>query len=260
MIGTVRNLGRMLGLGGRCAVLPTELTIFHITHHKAGSQWVNRILHTLAYDRLVLPEVECAQFLNKPLVPGGVYPTVYVTREQFESVELPKNWKRFVVIRDLRDTLVSLYFSIKHSHPILTDKTRERRATLTDLSVEEGLLHVTENLMAGIAQVQWSWVAAKEKLIKYEELLEHDEEIFAELLLRGCRLEVDPLRFREVIRQNRFEARSGRKPGEEDLKSHERKGVSGDWQNHFTDRITRAFKNRFASLLVATGYEKGFNW
>ena len=71
---------------------------------------------------------------------------------------------------------------------------------------------------------------------------------------------LDPGRFRDVIRENGFEARSGRKPGEEDLKSHERKGVSGDWKNHFTDKIAKSFKARFASLLVATGYEKGFNW
>jgi lipopolysaccharide transport system ATP-binding protein len=251
----------MLGLGGTKKADPAELTVFHITHHKAGSQWVNRVLHALAFDRLVQPEVECAQFLNKPIVPGGVYPTVYVTREQFDSVELPPHWKRFVVIRDLRDTLVSLYFSIKHSHPILTDKNRERRAMVTDLGVEDGLLYVTENLLAGVAQVQWSWVAAKERLIKYEDLLERDEEILADVLLRECKLAVDPARFHEVIQQNRFESwTKGRTRGTEDLGSHERKGIAGDWRNHFTDKIAKSFKNRFASLLVATGYETGFNW
>jgi len=250
----------MLGLGGKKAD-PAQLTIFHITHHKAGSQWINRILHALAFDRLVQPEVECAQFLNKPLVAGGVYPTVYVTREQFDSVQLPEHWKRFVVIRDLRDTLVSLYFSIKHSHPILSDKNRERRAMVTDLGVEEGLLYVTENLLAGVAQVQWSWVAAKEELIKYEDLLENDEEILARVLLHQCKFDVDPGRFHEVVQQNRFESwTKGRSRGTEDLGSHERKGIAGDWRNHFTDKIAKSFKNRFASLLVATGYEKGFNW
>ena len=275
---TAQSLPSRLGIGRRMRALVREPldalravrkrfkrevvppAVFHITHHKAGSQWVLRILHDLVRERYVQPEVECRQFLNNPLVGSGVYPTVYVTREQFDSVPVPKPWKRFVVIRDIRDTLVSLYFSIKHSHPVLTDKTRERRATLNDLSVEDGLLHVTENLMAGVAQVQWSWVAAKERLIKYEDLLERDEEIFADVLLRDCRLPVDPLTFRRVIEENRFEARSGRKPGEEDLGSHERKGVVGDWRNHFTDKIAKSFKNRFASLLVATGYEKGFNW
>ncbi len=258
MLGAVRGLGRVLGLGAKTQ--PAELTVFHITHHKAGSQWINRILHSLAYEKLVLPEVECVQFLDKPIVHGAIYPTVYITREQFESVKLPPHWKRFVVIRDIRDTLVSLYFSLRHSHPMISNKNRERRAIVSDLGFEEGMLYVTENLLAGVAQVQWSWVAAGEELIKYEDLLERDEEILARVLLRECKLSVDPGRFRDVIRENRFEARSGRKPGEEDLKSHERKGVSGDWKNHFTDKIAKSFKARFASLLVATGYEKGFNW
>jgi hypothetical protein len=260
MLDAIRCLGRVLRLGGRHTPDTRLPTVFHITHHKAGSQWVHRILHALAYDRLVPPEVECAQFLAKPVRAGAVYPTLYITHEQFTSVPLPPNWKRFVIIRDLRDTLVSLYFSLKHSHPLLTDRNRQRRAILRELSVEDGLLYVTEHLLAGPAQVQWSWVAAGEKLIRYEDLLERDEEIFAEVLLRRCQLPVEPARFRQVIRENRFQARSGRPPGQEDLDSHERKGVAGDWKNHFTDRIAKSFKNYFGSLLIATGYETGFDW
>ena len=44
------------------------------------------------------------------------------------------------------------------------------------------------------------------------------------------------------------------------MNSHERKGVSGDWRNYFTDRIAKAVKQWYGSLLVAAGYEKGFNW
>ena len=47
-----------------------------------------------------------------------MYPTVYATQEEFDSVRLPPAWTRFVVIRDLRDTLVSGYFSLRHSHPL----------------------------------------------------------------------------------------------------------------------------------------------
>ncbi len=249
-------LGRLL----RRSAPPRDLTVFHVTHHKAGSQWLLRILHALAHERCVPSEVESAQFLNTPLVPGGVYPTVYVTREQFESVELPKNWKRFVVIRDIRDTLVSAYFSFKHSHPLVHDRAQEQRDFYRSLSVEEGLLHMAKNRMAAVAQMQWSWVAAGEPLIKYEDLLTRDEEILERVLRRGCGLGVSRERFRQVVRENRFQARSGRKPGEEDLGSHERKGVAGDWRNHFTDRIAKAMHERFASLLVATGYETGFKW
>jgi hypothetical protein len=259
MLGAVRGLGRVLGLGH--AAPPALPTVFHVTHHKAGSQWVNRIFHALAYERLVMPEVENTQFLTRPIVPGGLYPTVYVTREQFESVAVPKDSRRFVIIRDLRDTLISLYFSLKHSHPVLHERIQNRRAVLSELNVEDGLVYLIETQLTGIAQFQWSWLHSREELIKYEDLLERDEEILARVLLHGCKLGIDPGRFHEVVRANRFEARTGgRKPGEEDLASHERKGIAGDWRTHFTEKVTKGFKRIYGSVLIATGYEKNFNW
>ena len=92
-------------------------------------------------------------------------------------------------------------------------------------------------------------------------MLRRDEVILRRVLLEHCRIEVSPQKFREVILANRFEARTGgRKPGEEDVHSHERKGVAGDWRNHFTNRVADAFKKRYAELLVATGYERGNDW
>jgi lipopolysaccharide transport system ATP-binding protein len=236
-------------------------TVFHITHHKAGSQWINRIFHALVYERVVFPEVENAQFLTKPIVAGGVYPTVYVTHEQFASIAVPKDSRRFVIVRDIRDTLISLYFSLLYSHPVLHDRIAKRRAALAELSEEEGLVFLIETQLTGIAQFQWSWHAAGDELIKYEDLLTRDEEILARVLLHGRRLNVDPGQFHEVIRENRFEARTGgRKPGEEDLVSHERKGIAGDWRNHFTAAVTKVMKRLYGSVLIATGYEKDFNW
>jgi lipopolysaccharide transport system ATP-binding protein len=62
------------------------------------------------------------------------------------------------------------------------------------------------------------------------------------------------------VNDNSFKNRAGRKPGEEDVTSHYRKGVSGDWQNHFTDNIKAAFKEKFGQILIDTGYEKDMNW
>jgi sulfotransferase family protein len=258
--GGFGKLGILGRLAGWLTRKPDNPTIFHITHHKAGSQWINRIFHALAYDRLVLPEIESRHFLGKPAQAGKIYPTLYVTREQFESVEAPRDSRRFVVIRDLRDTLVSAYFSFKHSHPIVTEWLEGLRATMNQMSVEDGLLHMMDARLFVMAQVQWSWVAAGEELVRYEDLLVRDEEILDRILLRKCGLPVTRARFLEVVRANRFEARSGRKRGEEDIANHERKGIAGDWRNHFTPRVIKEFKGRYGSLLVATGYEKGFDW
>ena len=47
---------------------------------------------------------------------GHIYPTLYVTRDEFETVTVPDPYLKFLVIRDLRDVLVSDYFYWKHSH------------------------------------------------------------------------------------------------------------------------------------------------
>src|SRR5262249_10799430 len=105
MPGSLNGIGGALGLGNgsgprvglwervrrRLTGASGPPTVFHIPHHKSGSQWIHRILLPLAGERLVAPEVENAQFLDRPIEPGKVYPTVYVTREQFDTVRTPPN-------------------------------------------------------------------------------------------------------------------------------------------------------------------------
>jgi lipopolysaccharide transport system ATP-binding protein len=245
--------------------LPDEIAVFHLTHQKAGSQWIHRILHALCYDRLVLPAVESAptherpiegvQFLKRPVVPGKIYPTLYLTREQFDTVRLPRHHRRFVVIRDPRDTLVSAYFSYKVSHKLNSEWMRDCRIELNRVSTEEGLLFVLDNWLPTIATFQWSWVASGEKLTRYEDLLADDEAILERILLRDCRLPVDRDKFLEVVRANRFESwTGGRRRGQEDVASHERKGVAGDWRNYFDASLRRYFRAVTGDLLGVLGY------
>jgi len=93
-------------------------TVFHFTHHKSGSQWIHIFLKSLASNRLVDPANDNAQVLRTPIAPGMIYPTVYVTSYDFAAIpNIPEPNVKFVTIRDLRDTLISLYFSLRYSHP-----------------------------------------------------------------------------------------------------------------------------------------------
>ncbi len=131
-------------------MVSTVPTVFHVTHVKSGSQWVYNILEGCAPGRIVKPRVKVAQFYEDAILPGMIYPTVYVSQPRFEATLRPqnhpsadhqidspayKNWRNFVelqlpikvffVMRDLRDTLVSLYFSLKVSHAIISDNVAE---------------------------------------------------------------------------------------------------------------------------------------
>jgi hypothetical protein len=242
---------------GRAAVP----AIFHVTHWKAGSQWIHKILRECAPDRVVLPQPGNSEFLRAPLRAGAIYPTLYVTTWQFDSVRLPTNWRRFVVVRDLRDTLVSAYFSFRAVHPVLDFRLPAVRAALRWLTPEAGMIYLIDEWLPICADIQESWLEAGERLIRYEDLLEHVSEILEQTLLNECRLPVSRERFREVVLENRFERlTNGRPRGQEDVTAHERKGIAGDWRNVFTERVKEVFKDRYGNLLVSTGYEQDLNW
>ena len=52
----------------------------------------------------------------------------------------------------------------------------------------------------------------------------------------------------------------GRKAGEEDRGSFIRKGVAGDWVNHFGPTAARRFDELAGDALVAVGYEEDRDW
>ncbi len=56
------------------------------------------------------------------------------------------------------------------------------------------------------------------------------------------------------------ERTTGRKKGQEAEHSHLRKGVAGDWRNHFTDVHVKQFKSSYPGLLARLGYEADDNW
>jgi len=236
-------------------------TVVHVTHWKAGSQWMHKILRECAPDRIVEPKLGETQFLLRPLQPGKIYPTAYVTKQQFDSVRLPRNWRRFVIIRDLRDTLVSAYFSIKLSHPVLDWRLAHWRSVLQSSTCDEGLIYLMDEWLPYCGRIQVSWVEAGEPLIRYEDLLTHDLEIFERVLLNECQLPVSRERLREVILSSRFERlANGRERGQENIMAHARKGIAGDWRNYFSDRVKQSFKTRYGGLLIATGYEPDLSW
>src|SRR5688572_18877593 len=82
--------------------------VLHITHWKAGSQWIHRILEQCFPGRIVKLLEAYGHLLNGPIRRSMIYPTVYATREQLGQLVFPCPVRRFVVIRDLRDALVSM--------------------------------------------------------------------------------------------------------------------------------------------------------
>lgn len=63
------------------------------------------------------------------------------------------------------------------------------------------------------------------------------------------------------LRLNSFERSSrGRRPGEADHNNFYRKGIVGDWKNHFSPENIALFKEISGETLIAAGYEQNNDW
>ena len=235
-------------------------TIFHLTVYKAGSQWIHNILLQCAPDRLIPPQIDSAQFVVDDIIPGKIYPTVYLPRSLFYKKSIPGQSKHFVVLRDPRDTLVSAYFSLIASHTEMGNVSVVRRK-LSQMSKEEGFLWMIRRWMPWNALIFETWVKSGEPWIKFEDLLVNDIQILEHTLLEQCKLDVSKEVLHKAIINCRFQMLSGgRLPGVERRDMHYRKGIAGDWENHFTAKVKKTFKRRYGKLLVRAGYETDLKW
>ena len=237
----------------------SQPTIFHITHYKSGSQWVLAVLNEVAKERVVAPQVAANHVTQEPLIPGQIYPCVYLPKPVFLNAAPPENRKVFIVLRDLRDTLVSLYFSVRNSHQMLNPAQQELRDTLRAKDVAEGMLLLMEKRLHVSAEIQKTWMNSEDLQVRYEDLIK-DEHAGFKKIISYCDIQVSDATLKNAIALHSFAKRAGRKPGEEDVNSHHRKGISGDWQNYFDQKLTRQFKNWYGDILIRTGYEKDANW
>lgn len=232
-----------------------------VTHPKSGSQWVAQVLKALEPEHYVPSTVKTAR-LEEPLVADGFYAPVYLPRERVEALLQDAGFEARTVflLRDLRDTLVSHFFSLRYSHPVISENIRNRREHLEQLdSLEEGLLYLMDQALVGFARIQTSWWDSGVPRYRFEDLIDDPQGQFrrmAEDLGLACPAE----RLEQAVLDHSFQARSGRNPGDEDIGSHWRKGVAGDWRHYFTPRVARQFASRFGSVLVQTGYEVDDRW
>lgn len=229
------------------------------------------------------PQIHIGHVRQHPIVRGAIYPTIYLDRSEFDLILNPLksffkynhiairntfNFQimkyptiQFVVIRDLRDTLISLYYSMKYSHPLLTEDYAQKRLRIECLDQEDALIGLIKNFMVRQAQIQMSWLQSHQDIltVRYEDLIRNEYDEF-ERIIDYCQISVSKKRLYEIVKGNSFENFTGRKRGEEDIHSHQRKGIAGDWRNHFTDRIKAIFKKAYGEVLIKTGYERDLNW
>ena len=183
------------------------------------------------------------------------------------------------IIRDGRDVAVSwAHHAWNHAKQDggVQDVSSEKLAKRDRYRADPQTFLKEESLFVGgeLAEVAENW--AKTVRRAREDGLEYFDGNYAEvryedLLERPYQQVYDLLRFLEAdasdevvetcVKKTDFQTLSkGRSRGEENSSSAIRKGVSGDWENVFTEEDKTIFKRAAGDLLVELGYEKNHDW
>jgi len=222
---------------------------------------------------------------------------LFYVNADYRYVSSLSNFKGFHVVRDPRDIIVSGYFSHRYSHSTANwEKLILHREQLEKVSKEEGLLLEMEFSRQFLEEMyHWNYNLPNVLELKMEDIIQNPYESFIDIFqfleiiddsrsnTQKClkyflskavvrklnkytpfQLTCDRIlmsRLLEIVYINRFTNKSqGRRLGKEDITSHYRKGVPGDWKNHFNAEHVQFFKANYNDLLLKLGYESCLNW
>lgn len=253
------------------AVLPVRCrsandNVYHVCVWKTASQWVRLVLSDPRVYRysglgvclpnpLLKPDPGMVRLPERTIVAALVRDYRY-----FAALPKPDRYFAFFVKRDPRDLVVSFYFSNRYSHPLDAMVARER-ARLAQMTEPEGLMHTIE-AFGKFVGILTSWEAAacrdtRVRVVRYEDLTGENQLDAWQSLLRAADIRMPRSLLEEVLTTYSFaNITGGRKPGTEVIAHKYRKGVAGDWKNHFTAPMLDAFYARYGSLCADLGYEE----
>lgn len=272
--------------------------IAYFGHHKCASTWLGDIAGEMcAATGLVHAQVTNPRMFDRDLKAFASRKRLdflVYTNANWKFVSVLDDYRAFHVIRDPRDIVVSSYFSHLHSHPTAGwPELIEHRRQLQQVDKEQGM-YVVIDFLQDVMEDLATWDYADQRILelKMEDVVRSPEQslvkAFAFLGLvdeaksgvtgavaaavssvKRRRSSLIPFRVAPVppsvladtLRRNAFTVKAeGRAAGVENVSSHYRKGVPGDWVNHFGPRHKEYFKARWGDLLVKLGYESNDSW
>jgi hypothetical protein len=151
---------------------------------------------------------------------------------------------RFIhIIRDPRDSEVSLRFQVKRADTSLPENWQQESAKFAKIWADK----ITDVRASAKQHPHVHYLE-----LRYEDLLDRPHETVAAVFNF---LGVDTAPAAACIEAASFEKLSGgRKPGQEDQASFFRKGIKGDWRNHMDAELERAFVKATGGLMAELGY------
>jgi len=240
---------------------------------KSGSSWLGNMLAMIpGYNLRPINDPEGktrSHDISEPVfssLPKKRYSVMKLhTRFSEENFEIIKKYvPKFVVThRDLRDVCVARYFYV------LADPKNELHNLYKSITKEEGISYSIDTVRDFHAPWVNGWTNAASSnpemilVVRYEDL-NSDTTNTLNRVLNFFDIKADNGLINRMadtkIRKEKDLAGALKKDLPGKLRSTARKGIVGDWKNHFTKEHKNKFKQVAGGLLVELGYEKDDNW
>lgn len=237
---------------------------YYVTEYpRSGGNWLSRMIA----DYLQIP------FPERPVFPLGFRCVVH------------NHWKHsgrlkrvYYLVRDGRDVCVSMYFfcirGLNSSDRAIRQyyARRCRFAASTGDMIQRPADYLPQFIETWVKTPygcrlswpehvgQWAFDRPGVVVVKYEDLLDDCEGTLARILPVHTGQAVVPARLSATVEKFRFENQTGRERGDANPSEFIRKGIAGDWMNHFTRDAGEAFDRYCGDMLVGLGYERDRSW
>jgi hypothetical protein len=177
----------------------------------------------------------------------------------------------FVVFRDGRDIMVSYYyyslFNNERFNYKFVEITRKALPFPNYDDIKNNLPKFIEYKFAqnSYPRFTWSdfirsWIDKKAIFVKYEDLLLDSAGQLANAIEKLLHIKPDQNKLEQISEKYSFNNQAKRHPGVENKSSFLRKGIAGDWKNHFNKEARIIFNHYAGAELLKLGYEKDDSW
>lgn len=244
-----------------------RIPYYYVSEHpKSGGTWLSRMV---------------GDYLEVPFPRHTLLPHTFPSIVQNHWRHHPRLNRVFYLYRDGRDVMVSSYY---HRLRIARHSDRPARAYVgrtyeklfgTNYDPEDIVRHLPRFIEYEFANpgrgsaLNWrdhvdDWVQPGREdriaFLSYEELSRDCATTLAGAIRQITGEEPDPWRVETAVEKFSMGRHAGRQPGEADATKHIRKGVVGDWQNHFSREAAEVFDQLAGETLVRLGYEDDRGW
>jgi Sulfotransferase domain len=192
----------------------------------------------------------------------------------------PRLRRVFYMYRDGRDIMVSLFFhrmrriaEQRNAHDRVYKRTYDRLfgPGYDPNDVSKWLARFIEHEFRNPRDSRLTWPQHIEDwydpqsrphiaYFSYEQLLAETAPTLKTALEHLSGRAIDDWRIQAAVDKYAMARQTGRRPGQEDRASFIRKGVAGDWVNHFTPEAARIFGDKAGPMLIRLGYEPDDAW